>query len=48
MDKDLPQDIEGTGGNDRCVETSKEHDEDSSRDQHDNYRDGRHNSESQH
>ena len=47
MDEDLSQDIEGTGDNDRYAEISKGHDEDSSRGQHNNYRDGRHNSESQ-
>ena len=45
MDKDLSQDIKETGDNNRCAEISKEHDEDSGRGQHDNYRDGRHNSE---
>ena len=48
MDEDLLKDVEGTGNNDKCAEISKGHDEDSCRDQHNNYRDRRYDSESQH
>jgi len=48
LDQNLSQNIEGTEGDDRYAETSKEHDEDSSRDQHNDYKDRRHNSKDQH
>ena len=34
MDKDLPQDIEETRGDNRCAKTSQGYDEDCSRSQH--------------
>jgi len=48
LDKDLLQDIEGTGGDDRRTEISKGHGEDSGRNQHNDYRNGKHNSKGQH
>ena len=40
MDKVIPQNIEGIGGNDRCAKTSKGYDKDSSGDKYNNYGNG--------
>jgi len=44
----IPQNVERTGSDDRCSETSMRHNEDSGRNKHDNYRNGENNSESKH
>ena len=46
LDKDLPQDIEGIRGDDRCTETSKGHNKDCSRSKHNDHRDGEYHSKS--
>ena len=47
LDKDLPQDVEGIRGDDRCAEISRGHDKDCSRRKHDNHGDEGYHSENQ-
>ena len=47
MDEDISQNIERVGSNDRCAEISERHNEDSSRDEYNDYGDGGHNFEGQ-
>ena len=48
MDEDVSQDIKEIGGNNRCTEISKRHNEDSGRNQHNDYGNGGHYSKGQH
>ena len=47
LDKTISQDIERNRGNDRCAEDGKEFKENSRRNQYNDYRDGRNDSDSQ-
>jgi len=48
LDKNVSQDVKGVRNNDWCIETSVRHDEDSRRNQYDDYEDGENNSKGKH